>query len=284
MELKTLVNTIKNIVDEDVQVDTQTVQKGSLTLTGISIGKGDIRPVAYVDYYEDLFLEKGYLAVARKIIEVCKEAEKETIKIDTKLFTTWEYAKDNLLLCIAPAGTNNNIITIPFLDLELYFRVTISEDTSQTALYKVQEQMLDIWNVTTEDLLEACNTNEYTALPMKDIMIGILKDEGYPNELIEEITESDVGNQIVLTNPSKTFGASVIYKKTLLKEVADKYESDLYIIPSSIHELIACPVNTISVSDMNDMISQINENEVSPEERLSDHVYIFHRDTMEIEW
>lgn len=280
MELKELINTIKNMVYTDMTVYSKMVQKGNRTLTGISIGKGNALPVVYMEDYEDLFQEKGYIGVAREMIKLCKEAsEKFSINVDDA--TSWNYAKEHLLLCIAPAGTTNGV-TIPYLDLELYFRVELSNDDT----YKVIDAMLDTWNITKDELLRiALETNQHVALSMRDVMKDVLIEDGTPDYMIEAMLDAfQDATQIVLKNASTLFGASAIYKTELLKGVADKYESDLYIIPSSIHEVIVIPTEGITTADMDKMIRDINQSEVAPEEVLSDHVYIFRRDTMKIEW
>ena len=284
MNTQMLLNVIKNMVDLDVQVDVQTVNKGNKILTGISIGKGNVRPVVYVENYQDLFEEKGYIEVASEMIKACKEAtEKHNFNTyDIEKMTSWDYAKEHLLLCIAPVGTNDGYMTIPYLDLELYFRVEVVEDGN----YKVKEEMLNAWNVTKEDILNAAlETNTYVSYSMLDMLIDMLKEEDAPYEMIEQMKQDSKSNyQTVLTNKDKTLGASAIYKTEILKEIADKYENDLYIIPSSIHELIVIPKEGMSIAEMNAMIRETNETQVKLEEVLSDHVYIFNRETMKIEW
>lgn len=283
MNVDILIKTIKSQLNNNSKVNVQDVQKGTRKLTGISIGTGSIVPVVYVEDYDNLFKESGYEEVARVMIETCKNAELLDISVTES--TNWDYVKDHLVLCIAPKGTNKDNLTIPYLDLELYFRVKIGKRKEVVGSYKVKEEMLKSLNVTTEILLEtALNNTDYITSSMMDILADMLSDNG--DDLpVEMLNDADKIAQVVITNISKTHGASAIYKKEILKKLADKYESDLYIIPSSIHEIIVLPYDkSISIADMNMMIKDTNENEVAPEERLSDHVYIFRRNTMEIEW
>lgn len=283
MKLQTLLNTIKTMVDQDTKVFSQTVQKGNKKLTGISIGEGDICPVVYVEDFKDLFDSGNYEDVAKEMIKICKNAVKNNnvVNMNVENITSWDYAKEHLLLCIKPASNENDFITIPYLDLELYFRVNLSEGT-----YKVNEKMLDMWKVSKKELLEiAFHSNKYVTSSMKDILIAMLKDNGAPDFQIKEIENDNSTNQTVITTSNNLFGASALYHKEILKRVAEQYESDLYIIPSSIHELIACPLNDYAtMEDMNKMVRDVNNTEVSPEEILSNHVYIFHRNTMDIDW
>lgn len=280
MNLQILLNTIKNLTEEEVSI--QEIQKGETFLTGICFGKGTLRPVVYVEQYEELFNEKGYLAVAEDIIATCKNAIKSN-NMDISEITSWSYSKDHLVLCIAPANTNADSLAIPYLDLELYFRVDLDGKS-----YKVTQQILEKWNVTEKELLEiSCTSNKYVVRSMKDTMLEILMEQGMPESMASEIlTELETAptEQHVITNSSQCFGASALYNKEIFKEIADKYESDLYICPSSIHELIVLPAKNIPVEDIDTMIREINQRDVSPEERLADHAYIFYRDTMEISW
>ena len=65
--------------------------------------------------------------------------------------------------------------------------------------------------------------------------------------------------------------------------IAKKYDSDLIIIPSSVHELIVIPVTEKdAVNDPNDMVKSVNEEYVPLHEILSDHVYYYIRKNNQI--
>jgi hypothetical protein len=55
-------------------------------------------------------------------------------------------------------------------------------------------------------------------------------------------------------------------------------DTDLYIIPCSIHELILVPAyDEADPSYLIDMVREVNATEVRPSEVLSDNIYIFKR-------
>ena len=55
-------------------------------------------------------------------------------------------------------------------------------------------------------------------------------------------------------------------------------ESDLIILPSSIHEVLLLPYEAnLSFQELTDMVSHINRAEVPVEDRLSDQVYLYSR-------
>ncbi len=61
-----------------------------------------------------------------------------------------------------------------------------------------------------------------------------------------------------------------------LMSVRECMDSDFYIIPSSIHELILYKKSgSEDVEEMNRMVREVNASQVREDEVLSDHVYLF---------
>jgi len=77
-----------------------------------------------------------------------------------------------------------------------------------------------------------------------------------------------------------------LIKKSFRAYNTKDYESNLLIIPSSIHECIVIPTNQLDmdVEEATEIVKAVNTTEVPEEEILSDHVYIFNRDTSKITW
>jgi hypothetical protein len=86
----------------------------------------------------------------------------------------------------------------------------------------------------------------------------------------------------VLSNQQRNYGAAVIlYPETLLW-VAEMLQRDYYIIPSSVHEVLILRKERFLALQkegvvLPNMIREINEDQVSAEEVLSDCPYFFER-------
>lgn len=115
-------------------------------------------------------------------------------------------------------------------------------------------------------------------------------DECYHEEqwiqfTVDEILKGVLGDKkrtpmYVLTTEGKTWGAISMLNNKALSELANLLESDLFILPSSVHEVIIVPAdNEESAETLQAMVADINRTHVDPEEVLSDHIYRYLRDT-----
>ena len=74
----------------------------------------------------------------------------------------------------------------------------------------------------------------------------------------------------------------MLYKDPL-RDFANYMGHDLYILPSSIHEVILIPAyDHDSYDELTSMVKEVNSTQLSKEEILSDHVYFYSRETGQI--
>lgn len=80
----------------------------------------------------------------------------------------------------------------------------------------------------------------------------------------------------VITNTQKFKGAAAIMNRKALRTFTQKYSTNmLFVLPSSIHEMMIAPYDSnLHLDDLSAMVKEINETQVAPEERLTDRAYI----------
>ena len=82
----------------------------------------------------------------------------------------------------------------------------------------------------------------------------------------------------ILTNETKLNGAACILYENVLYDFAQKLGEDLYILPSSVHEVILLPkLSVFEKDELVNMVREVNTEGVAAEEVLSDHVYEYNR-------
>ena len=67
-----------------------------------------------------------------------------------------------------------------------------------------------------------------------------------------------------------------------LHDLAEKLGSDLYIMPSSIHEVIAVSTDMGNPNELAAMVAEINMDQVALDERLSNQVYHYDKELRKV--
>lgn len=240
---------------------TQTMKNG-IAKDGVIMGEGKCRPIIYPT-------KNTVDECVNEIIDVYKDCEKQQSYEDT--ITSWDFAKDHVFLCLQKQ-TNEDILKRNYLDLEQYVRVRIADD----ATYKVKPDMFP--NVDTDEIFARAMKNTKEAVFVEDMAKMLAEMMGCELE--------DVPNDaqcLVITNKEKYWGAASILCSDVLKEIAEEHDSNLVILPSSIHECLIRFDDDPDVEMYNDMVQSVNATEVLPTEVLSNHVYFYNRETGKIE-
>ena len=93
---------------------------------------------------------------------------------------------------------------------------------------------------------------------------------------MEVLTLKEKGFMYVLTNPQRQFGAACILYPDVLDRFAGKLRKNLYVLPSSVHEVILVPERQgMCAEAFGQIVREINDTQVEREEVLSDSVYYY---------
>lgn len=290
-----IVAKVSAIVGEDVKVDAREVRKNNgLVLTGVTVmesGK-NIAPTIYVDGMIAKF-EDGEMTldeIAQEVVRITKE--NDGMEVNTQEITSKEYILANVKFQLANAEKNQELIEggAPYyklLDLAGFYRCFISSDDNGSASFLVTGEMMKVAGITEEELAEAAMKNimadEYSIKSMFEVMMEMMGPEAAM--MMPGVESEDDVPMFVMTNKNKVQGASVMVRKDMLKALADKVGTDLYILPSSVHEVLAVPAKEdVEVDYLKTMVMEVNATEVAEDEVLSGNVYRYDRenDTLSI--
>ena len=167
----------------------------------------------------------------------------------------------------------------PVLDLSLVFYLFRNNDPEDEEVL-ITNSMLKKWKVDYFQVFEDALSNTRQIMgacikPLKEMIEEMIKGISFDMDLKEE---EDVMPMYVLTNLWKRNGAVCVLFWDMVMDLADSLQSDLLVIPSSIHEVILIPEGKgISGEELNELIRSVNESELNPQDVLSDHAYRFPR-------
>ena len=265
---------INELISREIEAKPVEVEKNGIVFKGITLENGPICPTIYTDEFED-YADDELEDAVDAIIYRYNKAKEETPVIDLEKIMNWDYVKTHLQLCIQRKG-NEDIVKRDFLDLEEYVRVDVGVGS-----FKVKPNHLEKFGVTESVLFHAAWDCTAPTIAVEDMAQVMAEMMGIPDE--EIIAMQGDNPMIVASNKGKVFGSIAMKAKDKLAEVADRYGTDLVILPSSIHECLLMPVKEdTNFMELDAMVQEVNVTQVAPEEVLSDHAYRFCRATREI--
>ena len=260
-------------------------KNNGVELDGLSIyyeGQS-ISPTLYLNDYYPL-VSKG-LSIDN-IIEKLLEASKRAVNIPN--FTPediqdFSKVKSAIFFKLINKRANETLLSdvpyVKYLDLAIVFCIMIPMDTKNWGSILIHDNLLETWNITKETLLEYAKINTYQIFapkvtPLRDLLKEMLTKED--KELFPDLTPAFP--MLVVTNCRNNHGASVICYPDYLKNLATEMDTDFIILPSSIHEVILLPLEgSMDIGQLSQMVQQVNATQLSPEEVLSDHAYLYLR-------
>lgn len=195
----------------------------------------------------------------------------------------WEKVKDDLHLIVMNYDLNKeflkNVPHVPFLNLAFCVCAIQKKCADPAIAIVIQYSHMEDWGVDLQELFRMARDNTYH---MKNIFVdsmdhvlqSIMEDTWQPTENGEE------SSMIVVTNKRQSYGASMIGNIGLLLTLAERLDSDLYILPSSVHELIVIPSTRMKdVAVFREMVRDVNRKVLEEGDYLSDEVYYFDRES-----
>lgn len=304
MEMKEFMIKVKKAISESLggeyQVEVQEVQKNNnVVLQGLMIHSKEqnVSPTIYLDSFLKAY-EKGitFAAIIERILNIYKE-DTPVENIDMSFFKHFEKVKDRICYRLISAEQNGELLTkvphIEYLDLAICFYYAYQGETLGNGSILIHNSHMEMWNTTTDALFELAQKNTPELFPGKwNSMETVIKElmaeqEEQGKEVsLDKEEQQEFFEQLpmkILSNSARVYGAACILYPELLARMADSESCNYYIIPSSIHEVIALQDTGKEDADkLREMIVEVNTTQVEPEEILSNSLYYFNRLTGQI--
>ncbi len=319
MFIEQIKKSVEDYVGDAAVVSYGTVLKNNaVRLHGISIMPqgGNVSPTIYLEgYYAEY--EKGK-AISAIVADIIRKYDKNKLSLNVNIdfFADFEKVRKRVLCKLISYDKNEELLRevphIRYLDLAIIFYCMVLHDEIGSATILIYNRHLAMWNVTVEDVYQAAGKNTrhllgYQIKGMEEIMREMLV-ENLREELLQECAEAgvecpdekdiaefamcmmhaadDAENGIsmyVFSNLENLNGAACLLYHDILAEFAERLHQDLFIIPSSIHEVILVPTQEQDGYErLTQMVKEVNATQVEAEEILADHVYYYSRDKHEV--
>lgn len=190
-------------------------------------------------------------------------------------------AKKSLFVKLVNTERNESLveqsISKEFLDLSAVVRVVLKMDKEGMASMALSKGDAEILGMTEEEIYAAALANTLRLFPPKLMNLGRYVEMSIGAEL--PLGEDEVTTYI-LTNQKEVDGAFYFMSPEVVGAIAEALEDDLYILPSSINEVLLVRASELEdgVDKLKEMVRDANETVVAEKDILSYNVYHYDKE------
>ena len=270
---------------ENAEVKIEETKKVNEVLTSMIVIKPDIKnallPVIYLENYYPLLEECPLNQVLTFMANDYRNALKKAKEI---MIPSLDSIKNNVVFQLINTENNKALLEdVPhreYMDLSIIYRWVIHSSEGGIESSVINNNMLESIEANEDELYQWARKNTPNILPplvenMKSILDTFI-EEGVVKGQFPGLSEEHF--MWVISNEQKVNGAISMFYGEVLHKLADRLNNNLYILPSSIHEVIAVPASNIDPGLLKAMVVEINQYEVAEAERLSDNIYYYDRE------
>ena len=275
---------------QGMKVDVHPVEKVNVTMDAINLlgEEAGISPTIYInDMYDHYKTTEDLQEVFQSAAERMERAMKEAPEIIPSL--DMQEAKDNIVFQLINTEQNRDMLldtpNRKFQDLSVIYRWVVKSDMDGIQSTVVRNALAERLGFTEEQMFKLAVENTRRMFPptvksMNDVIRDMFMKDGMPAEIADMMIGEMPPEQTmwVISNDRGINGAISMLYEDQLHKLAEQLETDLYIMPSSVHEVIAVSSSMGDPNELAQMVAEINMDQVSIDERLSNQVYHYDKD------
>ncbi len=205
--------------------------------------------------------------------------ENKKVLKDVNALLNYEDMKDFLYINVINADTHKQELrNMPHTivgDLAIVYRIMIQTTDEKFSSAKVTNQLMDIYGIDISTLHKDALISSPKILtpkiePIETFLLGVPENIAY---------QKKDKQLIIVSNEKRTDGAATMFYPNVLNDLATKLGHDLYIVPSSVHEvLVLCDSPNLNHEYAKNTLKYGNESVVDENEKLSDALYHYSKD------
>lgn len=287
MFLQEMKRKLQDMAGADYRFEEQTIEglNGTVkhSLLAVRAGAENICPCIPMDAYYRQYREGADMDVlAGNILESCR-AEAPVRMDAVSGFTRWDLVKRRIFAKLVNTEKNEALLQKcphrKYLDLSLAYYVRIEgKEPEEYGMIQISMEHQALWGVDESALFGAAWKNMQdageAALESVDDILSSFFCAGKVSGM-----EHEEVRMYVLGNRSRQYGAAQMCNPQALQEAAETIGDDFWVLPSSVHEVILLPLHQSEAGarGLAEIVREVNETQVEPQDVLSGHVYRYSR-------
>ena len=282
---KVLAAEVKDILGADYHIEVSEVVKNNGVIRNALVIRKEgefVSPTIYLEsFFEDFKNGVVLMNVVGEVVKMYHASSVPAAGMEMDFFRDFSEVSGRMYYKLVNYEKNRGSLKdIPYrkvLDLAMVPLCRVDNDIIGSGNITVTNTHLKMWEISEEELWENIKDNAPKLAPVK---IRGLAD------VLQRITDCEdelltMCGIYVVSNDADCLGAGAVLYPGVLKGLAEDHECDLYIVPSSIHEVLVLPDAGfgIDADNLRSIINEVNTSTVGDEEILSDNLYVYRSDS-----
>lgn len=257
-------------------------------------GQGNAAPSIPIEkIYENYQKANDFDSVMKDLARAVKEAVKEFKPEYLKDGLNFKDVDKHIFFTLVNTEQNRELLeNVPhrdFEDLSIVYRWNVGGDKDGLYTNLINNDFAKQLGKSEPELYEMAMANTKVMFPTTvRNMNEVIADMMFGNGMLDDEMRAEFEATMLDTPPEKTmyvisneasiYGASALLYEENLFKLSEELGSDLYILPSSVHEAIAISDKFGTPEELAEMVYEINMEQVDLADRLSNQVYHYDKD------
>lgn len=227
--------------------------------------------------YRQFSAGEDHRLILHQVLDILENALENVPFHNEDVLSDYDSVRKRLMLQAIPIVGNETMLgSVPHVtkeDIALIYRIVIRDTKDTLASSIITNRLLESYQITPEQLHQ--DAMEYAP-------------KNYPVSIrsMREILAEEFGEDIPLREGDMFVaaysgveteahnGAGCLFYPDFFRQAAEKIGGDYFILPSSTHEIILIPDNSVfSAQYLDSLVRTVNYTEVKPEDRLTNTAY-----------
>ena len=294
----TVVKRFLDYMPEDykgMKLEVHSVTKINETLDGITLKRPDVlvSPTLYInDMYRHYLDIKNLDDILQDVANSMVNALNGLPDIPDDSKFDRKHAKESIIFQLINTEQNKQLIKdIPsrqFQDLSIIYRWILRVEDEGVMSSVINQDLTEMLDLSEEKLFQLAIKNTRQVFPptvksIDEVMKSIFEDNDDSMEMSSLVEYIPPERMLwVISNENLLYGATTMLYEDVLYSLAEKIGTDLYILPSSLHECIAVSTSAGDPCELAQMVAEINAEQVATKDRLSNQVYHYNKELRKI--
>lgn len=242
-------------------------------------------PTVYLNHVYETYKKSGDLQgtlelTAFYLAGACREAEKKNSRI------TLQGASENVVMALINTEQNREMLGYmphrEFEDLSVIYRYVIDTKNPVESV-PITVEMAEGIGMGEGELFDAAVENTRRLFPptaelLNDIIVKMFMNGGFSEETAREMGSVIQTPIYCISNKMCTNGAVSMLYGDFIHGLSERLGSDLYILPLSVHEVMAVQTEGVTPEELAELVEKNNMSRIGLGERLSNQVYHYDKE------